>query len=363
MKIGIITFHRALNYGAFLQVFAFQIYLRQIGAEVQIIDYTPYEKFIGARWLKIPAAGKLINCYRKKVDKRKRAAFYGGKSIEQYLTLTRKYSSVHELHFDPPKCDIYICGSDQIWNPNLIISRDLFDAVDAYFLNFGSDDVRRIAYAASIGNTSLPVEFLARIQLLLSRFTAIGVRENSSIGLLDKIDIDASWVCDPTLLHDVQFYQTLMSSRQMHERRAFCYLIRRKLPEDLICILETQGFSIETVLLKDHKRLPSVFEWLSLIANSGFVITDSFHCIIFCLLFKRPFMVLAASGKNQGMNDRIVNLLEMVGLEHLLTYIDNVKSSFVEKTEIDWDKVTTQINTMRRSSKKFLEKFVRKQIL
>jgi len=353
MKIGIITYHRALNYGAFLQVLALQDHLRQLGADVQIIDYTPYEEFIGTRWRKVPVAGKLMNWYRKRVDKRKRVAFYGGKSIEQYLDLTRRYLSVEELHSDPPKCDVYICGSDQIWNPNLIISEGLFDAVDAYFLNFGSDSVRRISYAASIGNTSLPNAFLQRIQPLLKRFTAVSVREDSSVGLLDEIGVAASWVCDPTLLHDAQFYKGLMNSKEMHERRAFCYLIRTRVPDELISSLGTQGFSIKITLLKRDKNLPSVFEWLELIANSGFVVTDSFHCVIFCLIFKRPFVVIAAKGKNEGMNDRIISLLKLVGLENLLIYEKNLNSQYMLNAidKIDWDKVDKKVDDIQKKSK------------
>lgn len=353
MKIGILTYHHALNYGAFLQVLALQSYLRQIGAEVEIIDYIPYEKFIGKRWGRVPIAGRVMNSYRKRVDKRRRVAFYGGKSIDQYLNLTRKYSSLEELYVDPPKCDVYICGSDQIWNPNLIISEGLFDAVDAYFLNFGSDSVRRIAYAASIGNTSLPLTFLKRIQPMLNRFTAVTVREASSVNILNTIGVNSSCVCDPTLLHDAPFYRKLMNSKEMDTERAFCYLIRTPLPEELGRSLCTQGFSTKTIYLKRDKNLPSVWEWLALIANSGFVVTDSFHCAIFCLLFNRPFVVIAAHGKNAGMNERLINLMKLVGLENQLIHENNLKPEYILNTvdEIDWGNVGKRIDDIQKISK------------
>ena len=90
MKIGIITFHSALNYGAFLQALALQEYLRDLGTNVQIIDYHLYEDFIGLKWKRIPVVGVALNWYRKNKDNKKRLHFYGDRPIGSYLELTKK---------------------------------------------------------------------------------------------------------------------------------------------------------------------------------------------------------------------------------------------------------------------------------
>ncbi len=356
MNIGIITFHRAMNYGAFLQILALQDYLIQIGEDVCIIDYILYDKHVGTKWNNLPALGWVLNWYRKNAAKRKLAGLHGDTRLGVALNLTRKYNSISELQESPPKCDVYICGSDQIWNPDCMMKEGLFDGVDAYFLNFGSDTTKRVAYAASTGVADLPAHFLARIKPFLERFSFVGVRESATIQSLRKIGVAADQVCDPTLLMHADFYRRLMPASTSSETSYFAYLIRTQLAKGFKVSLAEQGYQYRAVHLKTDKHLPSAFEWLRAIHDAECVITDSFHCVIFCLLFRTPFIALGAAGKHEGMNERLMNLLGLVNLEKLLLNSGELELSRVLSItrNIDWPHVELKLSAFAKESKQLI---------
>lgn len=360
MKVSIITFHRALNYGAFLQAYALQEFLRKQNVEVEFIDFKPYNDFVGKFWKKIPIFGNLLRYYRKKRHDTKLSNFYNGKQLGDYLNLSKEYQNTEDLKNSPPISDLYLCGSDQIWNPDYIYSNDLFDAIDAYFLAFGQNTIKRVAYAASIGHYNLKEEYLNQITPLLSNFHWVGVREKSSQELLLRSGIRSDWVCDPTLLHEQHFYRDFLMNNERQPKQAFLYLIRSELPNSIKCELSELGYDIKTVKLKNDLHLPSIFKWLDLIANSGFVITDSYHCVVFCLLFKTPFIVAAAHKKHSGINNRLTSLLGDLGLENriIFTSMEDYKltiNNFLGADGIDWNKVDFKIESHRNISKDFLQ--------
>lgn len=367
MKIGIITFHRALNYGAFLQSYALQEFFRLNGFEVEFIDFSPYDHFIGKMWKRIPIVRELLDSFRKHRHKIKLQHFYAYKKISDYLFLSNKYETIEELKKFPPVCDIYICGSDQIWNPDYIQSKGLFDATDAYFLSFGSLNVKRIAYAASIGKACLNENFIRRIIPHLINFYWIGVREKAAKSILGENGIESDLVCDPTLLHSVQFYQNLLPNYDKQDKRIFIYTINHKLPVLIKTELSSLDYEQVSVNLKKDHIIPSVFQWLSLVANSGFVITTSYHCVIFCLLFKTPFIFLSLHCNSQETSNRLISLLEPLNLKERIINSSQIDNSFsiknyMNKDIFDWENIHNILEKQRIFSKHLLLCSVSQQV-
>ena len=166
MKIGILTFHWATNYGAILQSYALQTYLIKCGHEVVIIDYKP--KKYDLSLYKIFTSRHLLNLREsiKNLEKEKELA----KFRSQHLRLTKRYSSLEELKTNPPQCDIYISGSDQVLNPSFTqYGEGRKSPASSYYLDFGDSSVKRIGYAVSFGCTVYPEKAKQIAQPLLKK--------------------------------------------------------------------------------------------------------------------------------------------------------------------------------------------------
>lgn len=363
MKISIFTFHRSLNYGAFLQAFALENHLKKYKNEVEIVDINRKVYFIGNELEKRPIIGTILNYYYNKIYQWKQEFFYNKQSIENFLTLGKHYGSVSELIDDPPKSDVYITGSDQVWNSDLIIDPNIYDFTNVYFLNFGSEKIKRISYAASFGKKTLHDDYIRKIIPYLHRFDWISVREEDMVYTLIKQGIKCDWVCDPVLLHDKDFYLQHIKNVKEYDNNILCYLIRVPLSASLRKALLKAGFNIKIIELDKIMLMPSIFKWLQLIYNSSFVITDSFHCIVFCLIFNKPFLSLAAKNSFNGMNGRIESLLKFVGLNERIIYnqeddINTIKIMINKK--INWNSINETILKFRKFSEELLSKSLEK---
>jgi polysaccharide pyruvyl transferase WcaK-like protein len=217
------------NYGQILQCYALQKYLRNMGHDAYLIKYNPANDFVKTPlWIKFVKAINLARLvkylsymlkkkliYTKIENANKQRDFDGfrRKYIKQY---EKEYFSYDELVSDPPEADIYIAGSDQIWNPNLLSYKNTKNQTKAYFLDFVVPGKKRIAHAASFGKETLPDEFIQEITPLLHKFDYISVREKSGLDLCQQCGIDtAEWVPDPVVLLNVNDYRALYSGEPM----------------------------------------------------------------------------------------------------------------------------------------------------
>lgn len=225
MKVGILTFHRAYNYGAILQAYALQEKLEEMGAQSEIIDYLSTTKRkqnkLFAYNKKLGLKGNLLklvkDCYRKK----KNEAFDQFMKDEMVLS-KRDYSSFDELvQMDQQGVyDTYIVGSDQVWNYN----NTLGDS--AFLLSFVSDNMKKCSYAASLGSAKFDKETYAQYNSEPEKFRTLTVREESAIaehGFLKENH--ARVVVDPTLLLEKINYERLAHPRILKKKYAFMYTI------------------------------------------------------------------------------------------------------------------------------------------
>jgi hypothetical protein len=366
MKIGIITFWwSADNYGQILQCYALQKYLRDAGHDAYLIRYDPRNDYVKTSfWKKVLKAFnpiKLFNYVRYKVRKlviyvRKFDSFR-----KQHIRQSEKiYYSYQELMEDPPEADVYIVGSDQVWNPDFIAWENTNEQVKAYFLDFGDAEKKRIAYATSFGKEQVAGDYIREITPLLKKFDYVSVREKSGLDICRQCGVDAEWVPDPTMLLNVDDYRALYTQESVKMiNKPYCLLYML----DMHC-----NFSIELIhtwakskkisiiyvtangRYDKHKKLyATIPEWLYLIDHAEYVITNSFHGSVFSLLFQKRFGILSLTGKHNEMNTRFYALFELLGIKE--RFINHLAKMDVLDEDIDWEKVADVLRSVILSCK------------
>ena len=376
MKIGIITFHFVNNQGAVLQSYALQKYLSNQGHDVRIIDYRPKYHTVRYDSWKNPIRYSLWYFNMHKQDSIRRRSLLFTRSflrcmywnlmgthrtnsrvfnsfISDKLTCTSKYESYKELQKYPPQMDAYITGSDQLWNPDLLDH----DFDEAYFLNFGSNDIRKISYAVSIGK-KLSEDECRKINKLCEHLDAVSLRE-SSPELLKAIDRDVHICVDPTLLLNADDYTDIES--EVVEKEPYVFVYGLETSDDIqqavqqvrnMCGFRVINGSPSTVKLTDTNVInvsdyaPDRF--LSFIKNAEFVVTNSFHGTVFSILYKKKFITVPHTTRGR----RMIELLNKLGLTGVLWG----SSEFSIDNGIDYDSAYSKLTELRRASAVYLEK-------
>ena len=335
-KIKLLTFSTSYSFGALLQCYALCKILSGMGHDVEL--------------LKIPLPktdrgliGNLTNCINKLFVGR-----FKRKWLPDFVNIYDDKASSN---------DTYIVGSDQVWNPD--ITKGV--ALD-YFFHFLPDNIKCISYAASFGNSEwLHKGIEADVCKCLQKFSAISVRESSGGRICNDIfNVKATITLDPTLLIDN--YGELIVPINGKKSRLVVFSFLKYTPERLN-FFRYMGEQTQTRPLLMHERrinrgvsnIPwtTVEQWVSQIAQSSFVITDSFHCMVFAILHKKQFIAMPADKKRVG---RILSLLESLGLsDRYYPDIDNVYKTNKWMQPIDYDVVSEKLKVLRVASVEFLK--------
>jgi hypothetical protein len=361
MKIGITTFQWSENYGAVLQAHALQFFLRERGHDVQIIDFRPPPSGSGLRrWLSSSPRG----CVRKWEANWKNLLFE--RFRKKHLVRTPEvFRSASELRKIADRFDLLITGSDQVWNPKWLAQSDgLFDL---YFLSFAGSKARRISYAASIGHSDLSTltdEWQQLLAAYMKKMDAISVREQSGVELVRQLcgRTDAVCVADPTLLLNRAHYDQLAGTSVKKEPYLFSFILHG-LEQDAASASRTAAEQLGLKIarcnagktgLHPEYTLPSPEGWLRNIRDAGFVVTNSFHCTVFCLIFHVPFVAVLIGGEIGSMNSRITGLLKAVGLSHRVVSPGAEISSGLVSEAVNWDGVDAALALMKAGAIDFL---------
>lgn len=374
MKIGIVTFFCVPNYGAMLQAYALWKYLEERGHEVEFIDYAFGNTRRIPLW-KCFVARRLHNYFDVIRKKLKSYVRFDIVSFSDVFPRTKRLETFAELETIGVRYDAIIVGSDQMWNPLWCSGENL----PVVMLDFAAKGVKRIAYAVSFGTKEWKQEQnAAEAGRLLREFDAISVREESGMKLVQELSgrDDAKWMVDPTLLHSASFYESLLNveCRKRH-RYVFSYMLEEWMNDENLesviqAVMAAKGIDeIHTDKVSvgglwspickmfDVQSKVPVGTWLSEIANSDFVVTNSFHGTVFSILFHRPFVAMPVSGKMSGMNERIVSLLSMAGLRSRIVNIEDLDGCRdVVGSVINWDEVDRKLDAERLRSDIFLKK-------
>ena len=358
-KIGILTFSDIANknYGALLQTYALKKVLQKFGYEPEIINYK--KKFNGTLFdqLKYYIKNPFI---KRKMEERPFARF----AAEYIPERTNRISST-KLHDLNTKYSTFIVGSDQVWR-HKYTKRDGL----TFFLDFVNSDKKKIAYAASFGKDTLEVkdhELRKKIFELLKQFSAVSVREQSGVNICgQEFGMKAELVIDPTFLLTVDDYRKITDCLNFKENESYiasmvldrspsankiCNFISDKSGKKLINIAGNEGTFIKKY---------NLFEmWLKYIEHSDLVITDSFHCTVFAILFNKQFYVI--KNKERGLS-RIENLLRLMGINHNLILETGDEYYQLRPEKIDYNSVNRKRQLWRQKSLSYLELVIEDKI-
>ncbi|MDP1624577.1 MAG: polysaccharide pyruvyl transferase family protein [bacterium] len=362
MKIALITIHYANSYGGVLQAFALGKTLSRYG-DVSIIDYkTPY---ISKTMRPIRLGLKPIDILRTVKDITRLLPRYRlikklKSFIKIHLNLTQAYkdSNISEIEKD---YDVFVCGSDQIWNPIIVNGTNSIDEI--YFLDFVHRK-KKFSYAASMGSYHYEGKEIERLVYLLNQFDAISVRELDSCQYLSELlNQPVTHNIDPTLLLPASDWRSLLHIGESKYSKP--YILVYAFGKDLQ-IKKSVEYIAETLKLdviainqdvfinykcKKHIRDASPEEFLNLFANASFIITNSYHGTAFSIIFNSPFVVTGIS--QTGIN-RIQNLLNLLDLSERMVY-QKEKLPEVLKKQIKYSKINKTLADLRKKSIEYLD--------
>lgn len=375
MKIKTITCHHVYNYGASLQAYALQHYLESLGHEVEIIDFNPwfhcdrYNPF----WMPKNAIGRAAQIIKRlpfmryiwypyKAYKRGMFKTWGRKAAfdkfeKEYYHLTPiKYYSSEQLQKKPPRADVYVAGSDQIWNTFSENGKE-----PGYYLDFGKESIKRISYAASLATSTIKEEYKVFIKEKLARFNAISVREKTGAKLLADLGIDnISVVLDPVFLLDKSEWHQLSLKGNLyglsHESYVLVYDFLGN-DENMISFVKAYAKekSLKIVSLNDFSERDYAdininnagpLEFLALINNAACVVASSFHATAFSVILEKEFYTFDLKGYNNS--SRMLDFLSSIGLQ------ERMNSKELINHPIDWRKITSNLLLKLKQSKDFI---------
>lgn len=356
-KTAIVSCYFQHNYGSMLQAFATQMALDKLGYENETINISGFnEEIKKAKLLYFVKAsltsdillskmGMAKNVLIKKFSKNQyaeqskvRADKFDVFSQKQFR-LSTKYASKGELEQKcAEKYSAVLVGSDQLWLPGNI-------AADYYTLNFVSETVNSVAYATSFGQSSLPTDSAQKASVFLKKIKHIGVREESGQKLVKKLSgRNVPVVCDPTLLFTGDEWMGIQQQEPLVKGKyILCYFLgnnpphrefAKRLKDATGCkivalvhldefVKSDEGYADETPYDIDPA------DFLNLIRNAEYVCTDSFHCSVFSILYKRRFFTFRRYTRNtkQSTNSRLDTLFKMAGITgRLLTGDEDINS-------------------------------------
>ena len=353
MKVGIITWWRN-NYGSILQALALQQKLNQYNdLQYEIIcQFGKKSTSVDNVFDKIKSVGLAETCKRVFW----KVAFKGlrlrNKKMQQFVDENLKVSNQqyneHDIADSNKYYDTYICGSDQIWNPDLVPTDSM------YWLPFVEKGKNKIAYAPSFGASTVTEKQKEQIKANLSTFKAVSCRENSGARTINQIigEKKCEAVLDPTMLIERDYWDTISEDKIYDEKYIFAYMLRgtaaqRKYIEK---IARERNLKIVSIPFLDYEKIDpydlkfgdyklwdaNPAEFISAIRHAEYVFCDSFHCIVFSILYHRPFFVfpkVGADGKvKKSQISRMTDLLELAEIKNRIL-LDNEEADL--DAEID----------------------------
>lgn len=351
MKIGILTFHWATNYGAVLQCYALQSYLESLGHEVKIINYKPrkYDDnlYTFLRFRKFLNISEYLNGRKKE----KALALFR----ESHLYQTERVFSCSSMSSVASQFDMIISGSDQVLNPSFLLSGEGKDKVSpTYFLGFPFNG-KRVGYALSFGCVEYPKDACTIASKYIKDFDVVTVREKTGANIVKTMGReDAEVVPDPTILMASDFYNNLAQISKKPYLHSYIYSFFIRYINERKSIIDNT-LKGKNILWNNDDGDYSVEGWLGKIRHANLVVTDSFHCVVMCLKFHVPFFVITEKEGNVGMNDRLYTLLGKCNLSKLILHkskIDNIISNFA--IDIDWNNVDSLLSSYSEVGKLYL---------
>lgn len=358
MRIKTITCHNVYNYGASLQAYALMKYLQNRKHDVEIIDYRPDYLCTRYSFWHVDKTAKfkglcdrnkifhllyaLKNYYNKLIMIGRKKPF--DRFRKYFLKVTdRKYKTNEELKEHLPSADVFIVGSDQVWNSDMKNGRD-----PAFYLDFVPDEITRVAYAASFGTGSIEKGYETFVRNMVRRLDYTSVREKTGLKILKSIGINEGvCVVDPIFLLGKQEWEALVEKEHKEKYLlVYDFVYDSALEETAKAIAEARGWKIYSI--NDYRNVPYADknisnagpkQFLELIHSAQMIISNSLHGTAFSILFEKEFYAFRL--KNFHTSPRIIDMLSTLGIpERCIT----TKESILGEEKIDYVRVKKLLN-------------------
>lgn len=366
IRVGIITIQKCDNFGADLQAYALGAMLRSMGYDAENIDYLFYKhpRHLGGRGerpvLPISIKNKVkeflfpivtrLKSLKNRVARAERHRRFDA-WFNANVKIGREYRSVKSLYDNPPKYDVYMVGSDQVWNPRI------YSNIKPYFLDFVPQGARCASYASSFGVSELSGPVFYKYKQWLKKFSHIGLREKNGADIVDAMALNAevAHVLDPTLLLAANDWEKVAIRPEDAPENKYILLY------DLIASQETVNLARrwaaqegwQVVRIGNGAYGPGEFAWL--FAHAQSVVTNSFHGTAFAILNHKPFYSVVPRGMTNA--GRIESLVNMLSLQHRLVQASDAAEISIND-ELDWGAVDDRLNDARDKSVGFLRRSV-----
>ncbi len=364
-KIDVITLHRIVNYGSVLQAYATQYILEKLGYKVEFIDYYPERMHMLGMLKRIKNKSERL---KKNIFFRMAARtvmfpsyilrFTVFKSfIKKHLNLTKKvYKTEEDLEKDIPDADVYCTGSDQVWNTGWNERIDY-----PFFLKFVPENKKCISFSASFGKSKLEDWEKEETKQLLSKYSYLSMREKSGVDIVKNLGFDnAINVVDPTLMLNREEWNKLASDKYKNEDYIFVYNLNRNKKIDMYVqnLAKDKNLKIYYVSYSLHefykkgkmKCNVKVEDFLALIKNAKYVVTDSFHATAFSINFNTQFMIVFP----EKYSTRVKNILEITHLENRI--VKNTEDVSLSDNKIDFKEANEILKNQRKIAKDFINR-------
>ena len=359
MKLGILTFHAAHNYGSMLQAYALQSFLRNHGHEPEIINFrSKVQKLMYThpfdfryQYMIKETIYNALHTPHVLLPRYKRWRLFE-KFLRQHLSLSQEYNTEEQLKSCAKNYDLIIVGSDQIWNTNAL------DFSTAYFADF--TDVKKVSYAASLGGNPEGCDKIL-LKNHLFNFNNITVREERSKDFLinecgiNNVDV----VLDPVLLHGVNSYDALIDDEPIVKGDYIFYYTPQGYGDTIYNVSKLgKNLGLKVVTDKYYTGSDDVTaltlgpsEFLNVLKNATIVCGRSFHLAVFSILFHKNYYCL------EGNHDsRIVNLLQKLNIKDRFIIKDNLDIVKTNSYTINYNRVDELLERQRQySANKLLE--------
>lgn len=367
-KVALLNFYFAnKNYGAVLQAAALQDFLRKKG-------YSPFNiklLFIDKRSkLRKVLSGVLLHI-KQLVNPKKFYTVGNQKAFADFrdewiVDTDQSYSYTNIGQFAEQNKDVlaYIVGSDQVWRPSYTV-----ECTESYFLEFVGDEKKKIAYAASFGKDYWELEagdsLTLQLKDLIGRFSAVSVREDSGKEISKQVfDCKADHVLDPTLLVGRGFFEEIIETADIGIQEGNVVYYKLDPDEDFMkgitflkdeysCEAENIYFNENIVNGRIHREYNSVPLWLAKLRDAKLIVTDSYHCVCFALLFNKPFIAYSNQSRGKARFESLFSLLDLDEKSLYLSSSSQVVAGNYSLIE-DFSEVNQKLMSLRKSSANFL---------
>ena len=350
MKIKTLTTYDVYNYGAALQAYALMTYLSNLGNDVEIINYQPdyLTRKYDYKWVNPESAMSRYAVtrvlYRILKFLQRQTTIGRKRAFDQFTrdclrTTQCRYSSFDELSANPPESDLYIAGSDQIWNVFYEAGRD-----PAFYLEFVQQG-KRASYAASFSYLDIDEANMKRISNSLHKFTAISVREHHGLELLSQMGLKGTWVLDPVFLLPVDEWERLANIKIPSDKYLLVYDFERNSALQDFARTYAQRRGLKIYSINDTYPLPYADrnfssagprEFVGLIRHCAAFVSNSFHGTAFSILFHKPVFVF--NRRRHKVNSRMESLLGIFELDDCLIKSPASAEKAMERI-FDYDKI------------------------